>query len=592
MKSINELPEKVRDELEKNPEGAWHWFSEQHYAQQISQNRNHLLVKIRQNFEVSKLVSACAGYRLYAGKRGQEASYGLALLVWALLLKHLMGWSYRTTCCEIHSHSLYRWFVGHRLDEVVFSYVTLQRFAVYVETQCPRAYFDEILNQIDKAYAQDAQAAQVGDSFALLSRATEQSRTVLLRTSCRRLLGYLKQVEPGLYAEVGRLLNQEQLFGRANERAEFLLDKCERDACELRTALAADHCLVLVWSRVAHLPQRRSVEFLALQRWLGILDKALYDEYRFAAGEEADSLTVRFCSEKERGKFVMGSSNDPEASFRKHGEKTQLGFNVQVAATKRFIREIFAQTGATSDGSGVVPLLAHQLEARGTVPPKLIYDRAAGSPKTFHEVAQASHGKTQLVARLIDHTKNSERFGPLDFTLNADGSLTCPNGQSTTTYSRSKAADGFEYRFPAQSCAGCPLRQPCRGERPPATDNDPPQLSAQTAPATPSPKPKRKTPKPDSCRQVFISAYREQQCQATLYAKTEEFTQDMRFRAAIERIIAALVRYHQARRAHSYGTCKADFQVKMAATAFNLKKWYKLTLAKEKALHDQPPDSS
>lgn len=592
MKSITELAENVRVKLEKNPEGAWHWFSEQHYAQQISQNRSHLLVKIRQGFEVSKLVSACAGYRLYAGKRGQEASYALVLLVWALLLKHLMGWSYRVTCCEIHSHSLYRWFVGYRLDEAVFSYVTLQRFAVYVETHCPRAYFDEILNQIDEDYPDDAQADQVGDTFALLSRATEQSRTELLRTSCRRLLGYLKQVEPALYEEVGRLLNQEQLFGRADEVAEFLLDKCERDACELRTALAADSCLVLVWSRVAQLPKCRSVDFLALQRWLGILDKALYDEYRFAAGEEADSLTVRFCSEKERGKFVMGSSHDPEASFRKHGEKTQLGFNVQVAASERFIREIFAQTGATSDGSGVASLLAHQLEERGTVPPKLIYDRAAGSPKTFHDVAQASHGQTQLVARLIDHTKNSARFGPLDFTLNADGSLICPNGQSTTTSSRSKSADGYEYRFPAQSCAGCPLRQPCRGELPPATDNDLSQKSAQTAPATPPTKPKRKTPKPDSCRQVFISAYREQQHQALLYAKTEEFKQDMRFRSSIERIIAALVRYHQARRAHSYGTAKADFQVKMAATAYNLKKWHKLTLEKEKTLRYQPPDSS
>ena len=592
MKSITELSESVRVELEKNPEGAWQWFSEQHYAEQVSQNRNHLLVRIRQGFEVSKLVSACAGYRLYAGKRGQAASYALGLLGWALLLKHLMGWSYRVTCCEIHSHSLYRWFVGYRLDEAVFSYVTLQRFAVYVETHCPRRYFDEILNQIDEDYPDDAQAAQVGDTFALVSRATEQSRTELLRTSCRRLLGYLQQVQPELHAKVLGLLNQEQLFGRADERAEFLLDKSERDACELRTALAADSCLVLVWSRVAQLPKCRTVEFLAMQRWLGLLDKALYDEYRFAAGAEADSLSVRFCSKKERGQFVMGSSHDPEASFRKHGEKTQLGFNVQVAASERFIREIFAQTGATSDGSGVAPLLARQLAQRGTVPPKLIYDRAAGSPKTYHDVAQASHGKTQLVARLIDHTKNSERFGPLDFTLNADGSLTCPNGQSTATSSRSQSAEGYEYRFPAQTCVGCPLRQPCRGELPPVLDNDPAQQSAQTAPATPTTKPKRKTPKPDSCRQVFISAYREQQHQAILYTKTEAFQQDMRFRSTIERIIAALVRYNHARRAHGYGTRKADFQVKMAATAYNLKKWHRLTLQPEKALPYQPPDSS
>lgn len=313
--------------------------------------------------------------------------------------------------------------VGYRLDEQVLSYVTLQRFAIYVESRQPRGYFDAILKQVEEDFPADAHAVQVGDSFALLSRATEQSRTLLLRDNCRRLLGYLNQVQPECHAEVLSLLNHEQLFGRSDEGPEFLLDKSERDALEFRTALAADHCLRLVWRRMAALPSRRTLEFLALQRRLGILDKALRDEFRFEAGEEADSLSVRFCTEKERGSFVMGSAVDPEASFRKHGEKNQLGSNVQVAATERFIREIFVQTGATNDGAGVADLIAHQLEHLGTVPPKLIYDRAAGSPKIFHDVAQASEGKTQLVARLIDHSKSSERFGPLDFTLNENGSL-------------------------------------------------------------------------------------------------------------------------------------------------------------------------
>lgn len=595
MKSINELPENVRVELEQNRAGVWHWFSEQYYAQQLADNGETLVVRIRQRFELSPVSAACQAYRQYGGKRGQAASYGLSTLCWALLLKYLMGWSYRATCREIGSNPLYRWFVGYRLDERVFSYVTLQRFAVYVETTCPRGYFDAILSQIDEDFPADAQAAQVGDTFALLSRATTQSRTELLRASCRRLLGYLNQVQPELHTEVLTRLDPEQLFGRADERAEFLLDKNERDARELRTALAADRCLVLVWSRVAPLPSRRTLEFLALQRWLGRLDKALGDEFRFEAGETGDSHTVRFCNKEERGHFVMGSAVDPEASFRKHGEQNQLGSNVQVGASAHFIREIFAKTGATNDGSGVADLVAHQLKYRGVVPPKLIYDSAAGSPKLMHDVAQASDGKTQLVARLINHSKNSDRFGPLDFTLNEDGSLTCPNGKATHTCYRAKAADGYDYRFSAQTCAGCPLRPRCRGELPPVTPtagNDTAADTVPAAPATDATQPKRKTPKPDAYRQVFISDYRDKQRTAMLYTKTEAFKQDMRFRSTIERIIAALVRYNDARRAHSFGTLKADFQVKMAATAYNLKKWHKLMLEKEKARRYQAPDSS
>lgn len=592
MKSINELSENVRVELEKNREAAWHWFSEQCYERQIAENAETLVVRVRQRFELSKLVSACAEYRVYGGKRGQEANYALSMLCWGLLLKCVMGWSYRTTCCEIRNNALYRWFVGYRLDEPVFSYVTLQRFAVYVETHCSRRYFDEILRQIDADFPEDAHNVQVGDTFALLSRATEQSRTVLLREICRRLLGYLRQVHLESYIEVLPLLNQEQLFGCADECPEFLLDKSERDAREFCTALAADHCLLLVWSRVVRLPSRCTPAFLALQRWIGLLDKALCDEFRFERAEAADSLSVRFCTEKERGQFVMGSAVDPEATFRKHGDKNELGSNVQVAATEQFVREIFAKTGATNDGSGVAALVANQQAHLGVVPPKLIYDRAAGSPKLFHDVATASDGKTQLVARLIDHTKSSPRFGPLDFTLNEDSSLTCPNGKTTATFFRSQAADGWNYRFSAQSCTGCPLRQRCRGELPPTLDHDPAKATTPTTPTPDAQPSKRKTPKADGFRQVFISQYRDRQRQAILYTKTEAFKQDMRFRSTIERIIAALVRYNDARCAHSYGTAKADFQVKMAATAYNLKKWHKLTLEQEKALRHQPSDSS
>jgi len=117
--------------------------------------------------------------------------------------------------------------------------------------------------------------------------------------------------------------------------------------------------------------------------------------------------------------------------------------------------------------------------------------------------------------------------------------------------------------------------------------------------ATPKTKP-HKTPKATAYRQactersrsVFISHYRERQRTALLYTQTASFKLDMRFRSTIERIIAALVRYNDARQAHSLGLAKADFQVRMAATAYNLKKWLKLTLDKEKPIRFQPPDTT
>jgi hypothetical protein len=103
---------------------------------------------------------------------------------------------------------------------------------------------------------------------------------------------------------------------------------------------------------------------------------------------------------------------------------------------------------------------------------------------------------------------------------------------------------------------------------------------------------KTKTPKPDAFRQVFISKYRDWQRSAILYINTSAFKLDMKFRSTIECIIAGLVRYNGARHVNGYGLRNADFQVRMAALAFNLKRWAVLSKAKEKRHRSAEPDSS
>ena len=230
----------------------------------------------------------------------------------------------------------------------------------------------------------------------------------------------------------------------------------------------------------------------------------------------------------------------------------------------RLIRAIVGMTGATPDSKLVVPPLAAQWKELGLVPPKLIYDRAAGSPKTFAEVSAASGGKTQLVARLIDHAKGNPLFGPQDCTLGEDGFLTCPAGKLSSRVYRAQGGDGWTYRFLPDQCQGCPLAAQCRTAK----------------------------SKPTSPRNFFISDYAYHQRQALAYLKTDAFTQDMRLRPAIERIIACLVRYHDARRAHSYGLHNADYQAHMAAMSFNLKTWVTLTRERRKPKRARPRDDS
>lgn len=239
-----------------------------------------------------------------------------------------------------------------------------------------------------------------------------------------------------------------------------------------------------------------------------------------------------------------------------------MGYNSAIATTTTFIRAIYAATGAAADGNQVAQLVANQRDKLGMVPPKFVFDKAAGSPKIFAQVSWVSEGQTQLVARLIGQSSRRERFGPLDFVLGDDLTLTCPNGQVAAKRTYIKQNQGWQYRFLADQCDGCPLVARCR-----------------------SPK-----AKPRSRRVVFISDYRVFHQEALDYTLTAAFEQEIKLRPNVERIIAGVTRYNNGRYARGYGLQNADYQVKMAAVAYNVKRWHKLHLQQQKEQRYQPTD--
>ncbi len=480
------------------------------------------------------------------------------------MAQYLHGWSYRQTAVAVQGNSLVRCFVGYGLQDETPDHSTLWRFAQWVRQHARRRFFDETLGQIDQALPAERERAQIGDTFALLSRAHEETRTQLLRNASRRLLHYLAMLTPSGHTQVVAGADLAALFGTAHERPERYLEKSERDALEIRTATAAHECLRLAVAQRLALGTgacTRQLEYHAWVKWEGVLAKLLKDEFTITTNDQGQADQVIHPEKKTKGSYRRGSTVDLDATFRVHGDFSQLGYNANVAVTVNFVREINAMPGAAPDSTGVADLLANQKEHLGFVPHKLIYDRAAGMPKIFADVAKASNNQTQLVARLIDYGKRSERFGPSDFTVNARGQLVCPNGQVATKVYKSNSADGFTYRFQAKQCQGCPLLDKCRGD----------------------------AVKPHKYRQVFISSYAYFQRDALAYTKTAAFLADMQLRPHVERIIAALTRYNGARRAVAYGMDQADFQLKMCAMAYNLKRWHKLTLEKQKAQCYRPP---
>ena len=580
------LPQEIQRIIEASPEAAselWAWVSELHYAQVVGQaGIAHELVAIKQDFDWSAVEQVCQAFRLYAGKQGVEATHTLGQLCLGVVLKSYYNLSYAATAQKVRSDSLMRWFVGYRLDETSFSPVTLWRFDAWLKQHHPRLLFTQTLEQIDQDFPEETSAPQIGDTFAMRTRAHEQSRTELLRTCGQGLLTALKQVTPLPNPLLETDLNRTALFGAVGDKPEWALDKPQRDLLEVSTAVAAHQLLGQVQAVYATLPRSRDLLYLALTHRLSLLAKVLNDEFTFTLDEQGLCQQAVLRVKHEKGSYVIGSAIDPEATFRVHGERCDLGYNISVAATPRFIREIAAVTGATPDSKLVAPALEAQKSELGLVPPKFIYDRAAGTPKIYAEVEKASGGQTQLVARLINYGKASPRYGPQDCSLSEEGVLTCPAGKTSARSYRAQGGDGWHYRFLADECQGCPLWERCRGPLAPADPQpglaDAPSAAPSAAPtAVPkAQKQGRSGSKPTSHRTFFISDYAYQQRQALAYIQTPAFGQDMKLRPQIERIISCLVRYHGARHAAGYGVVNADYQARMAGMAFNLKSWVKL----------------
>jgi hypothetical protein len=295
--------------------------------------------------------------------------------------------------------------------------------------------------------------------------------------------------------------------------------------------------------------------------WLGWLDKILADEFHLQPDDQGGLRVVGVRSQKERGRYPVHSATDPEATIRNHGaDKTDFGFNISVAANELFIREIQAATGSQPDPVDIPDLLTNQLTYHDYAPEKFLYDQIAGTGKAAAQVHQATQGQTQLVAKPLKEVQSGQKLGPRDCSLSDDQRvLTCPVGRISSRKYRSGSGEGYIFRLSAPACTACRLLLACRGSASP----------------------------PTSHRDFFISDHRLFLERLVAYSQTESFKQEMKRRPQIERVIAGLVRYNGARQARFRGLVKVDFQVKMCAMAYNLKRWVVLHAQKSIVPTDQ-----
>lgn len=582
------------------------WLSEQIYADLVARDPTHVLVRLKGKLNFTALEQACSRFH-HSNGRGAPPTHSVSCMVRALIVRYVCGWSLRDLEWQIRFNLIVKWFVGYSIYAQGPDHSTLERFEDWASQTVPRAFFDQVLEQVDQAYPEERQLPQIGDTYALRAKAARATLIELIRDICDKMLKALEIADKERLALVKSAIDEVALFGPPDESSEGRLKASERTVRLEQVVLAAQVCATQVTAALIQPTPLDEATRQIINTWLDHLGKVLADNVMITvipapsppvppipdtlpavepaaplANESAaqsidnppevntdtttqtlqpsiaqpvpDLITVTELSKDKKGSFRLGSTTDPDATYRVHandGSKTDFGYNVSVLVSKHFIREIQVATGAQPDPVGLPDLLRAQIEYHNLIPPKVIYDAAAGEGKTRFLFNEVTLGKSQLVAPLINHDKNTALFRPQQFTLSADGlTLTCSNGIHSSVAYPSQSADGRVFRFSAAQCRGCPLWQQCR---------DP-----------------KHSPDSNAMRQVFISDYRPEVEAARAYNKTDDFKADLRSRFRVEQIIAHQTRYNGGRLARFIGLAKCDFQAKMNAMSLNLKAWMKL----------------
>ena len=468
-------------------------------------------------------------------------------LVRALLVKYLHNLALRPTEELIDNNILVKWFVGYNLFEAPLDHSTLNRFELWVFRHQPHLFFDEVIRLIDRLCPEDRQRLQIVDTFGMQARAANTYLIELLREMCRKLLQLLAETDPDRHLALLAQLDLLALFGQPDEKITPALKPQERAGRLQRVGHQALRLHRLLSHSLDQAPCLPLDDQVPLRLLLAYLDKIITDETTVTAHNPADPDDVTIVERKHghKGSYRVGSASDLTATYRKHDDQPALlGYNPSVLGTSVFIRETHLATGAEPDNVPLPHLLQRQFEHHGFFPDFLAGDMKYGYGKTRALVAEVTDDQTQIIALVPDYDQRSDLFSPRAFSLSDDGlSLTCPNGQSTTRRYQTEGKGGYDFRFPAKLCRDCPLWNQCRGP----------------------------DSKKSAHRNVFISFYRDHLEEALIFNQSDIFKLGIKQRMLIERLIYCLTNIYGARRAHSYGLERTDFQFRMQATAFNLR---------------------
>jgi transposase len=512
---------------------------------------------------------------LYKDSRKGRPSLPPSLVVLTLLLQYHDDCSDRETEARVRFDLRWKHALGLALEDTGFDATVLAVFRrKLLEQGLTRVLFDRLITAAQEAGLLTKTADQLIDSSHILGAAGVRDTYTLIRGGIRKLLQALGYT-PARQQELGERLGW-YLDPAAPEKPE--LDWSDAEARREHLGRLVEDARATL--RLVPTDEQRAV----VQEAAALLTKIVADDVEEGPPpgpkrrgrppkEEPPHGDAADAPETETGdagpRLRQGVARDRVLSVvdpaLRYGHKSQHqhwpGYKMQVSEepTSELITHVEVRPANEHDGEPVVGFMERQAAHVGLHPNALLGDGAYGTADARADLSD--HG-IEVVAKLRPIT-DRKHLGKDQFTIDlatnaGPGSVTCPAGITTTDFRMARDQKDRAvrlFRFPAETCAACSLRERCLGGPGGRTEH-----------------PVRKPPG----RQVQLH-FHEQTLQAARAAQQapeqrRALRERLRPRAKIERKISELCRRHGLRHARYRGQRKTELQAVMTATMVNTKR--------------------
>jgi hypothetical protein len=513
---------------------------------------------------------------LYKDSPKGRPSLPPSLVVLTMLLQYHDDCSDRETEGRVRFDLRWKHALGLALEDTGFDATVLSVFRrKLIEHNLTRVLFDRLIAAARDAGLLTTTATQLIDSSHILGAAGVRDTYTLIRGGIRKLLRALGYT-PNRHQELGERLGW-YLDPAAPEKPELdWSERAERKEHLRRLVEDARAALALVGA-----DEQRA----AVQEAASLLTKIVVDDVeegppagpkrrgRPPTAPPAEERTPREPEAGERGpRLRQGVARDrvisivdPEMRVGHKSERQHWpGHKVHLSEepTSELITHVEVRPANEHDAEPVVGFLERQEEQVGLHPGAIFTDGAFGTADVRAELGERGIDVVAKLRPLTDQKHLGKDQFEIDLSANeGQGSVTCPAGVTTTDFRMARDTKGRAvrlFRFPADTCAACALRDRCLGGG---------------AGRVPDPV------RPPPGRQVQFHYHEAVLQEARAAQKTGEqrraLRERLRPRAKVERKIAEVCR-HGLRHARYHGRRKTEFQAVMTATMVNIKRLTRL----------------